>query len=46
MAVEKEVDRVLSKFSGINEHAKRVLADLVTQMQNLKEEYQNGTKKL
>lgn len=42
LAVEKEVDRVLSKFTGINDHAKRVLADLVVQIQNLKEEYQHG----
>ncbi|VEN42587.1 unnamed protein product [Callosobruchus maculatus] len=41
LAVEKEVDRVFSKFGGINEHAKRVLSDLIKQIQNLKEEYQN-----
>nr|CAH7735717.1 unnamed protein product [Callosobruchus chinensis] len=41
LAVEKEVDRVFSKFGGINEHAKRVLTDLIKQIQNLKEEYQN-----
>lgn len=42
LAVEKEVDRVLSKFGGINEHARRVLSDLINQIQSLKEEYQNG----
>ncbi|CAH1975343.1 unnamed protein product [Acanthoscelides obtectus] len=42
LAVEKEVDRVFSKFGGINEHAKRVLADLIKQIQNLKEEYQTA----
>ncbi|XP_023024595.1 required for meiotic nuclear division 5 protein souji [Leptinotarsa decemlineata] len=41
LAVEKEIDKVLSKFGGINEHAKRVLSDLVNQIQNLKEEYDN-----
>ncbi|KAJ8968129.1 hypothetical protein NQ314_002450 [Rhamnusium bicolor] len=42
LAVEKEVDRVFSKFGGINDHAKRVLSDLVTQIQSLKEEYQSA----
>lgn len=42
LAVEKEVDKLLSKFTGINEHAKRILPDLLAQIQNLKEEYQNG----
>lgn len=42
IAVEKEVDKLLSKFGGINEHAKRILPDLLTQIQTLKEEYQNG----
>lgn len=46
LAVEKEVDRVFSKFGGINEHAKRVLSDLVNQIQSLKEEYQNGERVL
>lgn len=42
LSVEKEVDRVFSKFGGINDHVKKVLYDLVTQIQNLKKEYQNG----
>lgn len=42
LAVEKEVDKLLSKFGGISEHAKRILPDLLTQIQKLKEEYQNG----
>lgn len=42
LAVEKEVDKLLTKFTGINEHAKRILPDLLTQIQILKEEYQNG----
>ncbi|KAG5867882.1 hypothetical protein JTB14_035475 [Gonioctena quinquepunctata] len=40
-AVEKEIDKVLSKFGGINEHAKRILSDLINQIQNLKEEYES-----
>lgn len=42
LAVEKEVDKLLTKFGGINEHAKRILPDLLSQIQNLKEEYHNG----
>ncbi|KAJ8961892.1 hypothetical protein NQ318_021510 [Aromia moschata] len=43
LAVEKEVDRVFSKFSGINDHARRVLSDLINQIQSLKDEYQNAS---
>ncbi|KAJ8982327.1 hypothetical protein NQ317_006673 [Molorchus minor] len=42
LAVEKEVDRVFSKFGGINDHARRVLSDLISQIQSLKDEYQNA----
>lgn len=42
LAVEKDVDKLLSKFGGISEYAKRILPDLLTQIQNLREEYQNG----
>ena len=42
LAVEKDVDKVLSKFGAINEHSKRVLTELVTQIENLKAELQNG----
>ncbi|KAI4459762.1 macrophage erythroblast attacher-related [Holotrichia oblita] len=38
-AVEREVDRVLSKFGGINEHASRTLSGLITYIENLKKEY-------
>lgn len=42
LAVEKEVDKVISKFDVINDHAKRVLSDLMKQVESLKEELQNG----
>lgn len=42
LAVEKEVDRVHSKFTGINDHANRVLGDLINQIQDLKQELQNA----
>ncbi|CAH0559516.1 unnamed protein product [Brassicogethes aeneus] len=38
LAVEKEVDRVFSKFGGINDHAQRVLTELTTQIEALKDE--------
>lgn len=37
-AVEREIDKVLSKFGGINDHAKRCLQDLTCHIENLKEE--------
>ncbi|XP_018320811.1 protein RMD5 homolog A [Agrilus planipennis] len=37
LAVEKEIDKVLTKFNGINEHASRVLNELVSQVESLKE---------
>lgn len=42
LAVEKEVDRVLLKFGGINEHAERVIGDLLTYIESLKNELENG----
>ncbi|CAG9764997.1 unnamed protein product [Ceutorhynchus assimilis] len=42
LAVEKDVDKVLSKFTGINDHSRRVLTDLIDQMNNLKEELENA----
>lgn len=41
-AVEREVDKVLSKFSTINEHADRVISDLIVYIENLKKELENG----
>lgn len=42
LAVEKEIDRVLSKFGSINEHAGRVLNDLISYIESLRTELQNG----
>ncbi|RWS13283.1 Protein RMD5-like protein [Dinothrombium tinctorium] len=33
--VEKELEKVLSKFSALSEHSQRTLCDLITQLQNL-----------
>lgn len=40
--VEREVDKVLSKFSGVNEHADRVLEDLMRNIESLKNELDLG----
>lgn len=42
LAVEREVDKVLTKFGGINEHADRVLGDLVSYIESLKNELGKG----
>lgn len=42
LAVEREVDKVLTKFGGINEHADRVLGDLVSYIESLKNELDRG----
>lgn len=41
-AVEREVDKVLSKFGGINEHAERVLQDITGNIDSLKKELESG----
>ncbi|PSN47622.1 Protein RMD5 A [Blattella germanica] len=41
-AVEREVDKVLSKFGGINEHADRVLQDITGNIESLKHELESA----
>lgn len=41
-AVEREVDKVLSKFGAINEHAEAVLRDLINHIQSLKKDLEEG----
>ncbi len=41
LGVEREVDKVLSKFSGINEHANKVLEDAANNVENLKQEFES-----
>jgi hypothetical protein len=45
-AVEREVDKVLSKFGSINEHADRVLRDVANNIEELKKEFEDGEKTL
>lgn len=42
LAVEKDVEKVLSKFTSINDHTQRVLLELIDQINSLKQELQNG----
>lgn len=41
-AVEREVDKVLTKFTSINGHAERVLSELISYIENLKRELETG----
>ncbi|XP_049763052.1 E3 ubiquitin-protein ligase RMND5A [Schistocerca cancellata] len=41
-AVEREVDKVLSKFGGISEHADRVLREITDNLEDLKKEFAEG----
>ncbi|KAL3279329.1 hypothetical protein HHI36_016836 [Cryptolaemus montrouzieri] len=42
ISLERELDKLLSKFGGINNHAGRVLGELVTHVKNLQEELNNA----
>lgn len=42
LAVEKEIDRVLTKFGDINGNTGRILSDLITHIERLKTELENG----
>lgn len=37
-AVEEEIDKILQKFTGIKEHADRVLSDITNHVESLKKE--------
>ena len=39
MNVEKEVDRVISKFGALNDHMNQTLAELVKQLNSLKQDF-------
>ncbi|XP_044259857.1 E3 ubiquitin-protein ligase RMND5A [Tribolium madens] len=42
LAVEKEIDRVLTKFGDINENTGRILSDLITHIERLKAELESA----
>ena len=44
LGVEREVDKVLSKFNGINENANRVLQHISGQVDDLKQEFETGNR--
>lgn len=42
-AVEKEVDKVITKFSAINEHSQRTIGDVITFMEKLRSSILEGS---
>lgn len=42
IAVERELDRVLSKFSGLQEHDRKTLDDIAQYVQNIRRELVDG----
>lgn len=41
-AVEKELQRVITKFNGVHEHAKRMLGDVTKNFEELKSSIAEG----
>lgn len=41
-AVEKELQRVITKFNGVHEHAKRMLGDVTKNFEDLKSSIAEG----
>lgn len=41
-AVEKELQRVITKFTGVHEHSKRMLGDVVKNFEDLKSSIEEG----
>lgn len=42
VAVEKEIDRVINKFTAINEHSSQVIGDVVNHILELKNHLEEG----
>lgn len=42
VAVEKEIDRVINRFTAINEHSSQVIGDVVNQILELKNHLEEG----
>lgn len=42
VAVEKEIDRVINKFTTINEHSSQVIGDVVNHILALKNQLEEG----
>lgn len=41
-AVEKDLDRVITKFTGIRSHSERVISDITTHFEELRESIGEG----
>lgn len=42
-AVEKELQRVITKFTGVHEHSKRLLGDVTNNFEDLRSTLAEGT---
>lgn len=42
LTVEKELEKVLSKFTALREHTQRALGDIATSVDNIKKEISEG----
>lgn len=40
--VDKEIEKVLSKFGAFNDHVWRTLTDLIEYVQNMQKEFNDG----
>lgn len=41
-AVEKEVDKVITKFSAINDHSQRIIGDVIVLIEKLRSSIEEG----
>lgn len=46
VAVDRELDKVLSKFSGVQEHSVNTIDDFITSIENIRKELGEGICKL
>ena len=44
MGVEQDLDKATSKFTTLNDHANKILEDLITQVEELRNEISKGSK--
>lgn len=42
LAVEREVDKILAKFTGLNGHSEKLFDELITSIRNIQNELSSG----
>ena len=42
LSVEREIDKVLAKFSGLNEHSVNTIEDFICSVENIRRELAEG----